>query len=266
MAKGSFGERLKREREMRGVSLEEVSAATRISTRFLAALETEQWDRLPGGIFNRGFVRAVAHYLGLDEEALIAEYAAATNDRPAFAVTAKSLPKSRRPARPWLALLAVVALAAAGWLAYRGYVAALHRRVQGAANGRASAPAGRATTSTLPTFPASTPAGSPASAEAPPAGPASSPAAAPMSLRIEVGRTTHLSVAADGKTVFDGEVKPGEGRTYQAGKQFQVSAGDSSAVLLKLNGYNLPPLGPPDQPGSATFTRDDLKKLEPRPL
>jgi hypothetical protein len=41
---------------------------------------------------------------------------------------------------------------------------------------------------------------------------------------------------------------------------------DSAAALLKLNGYNLPPLGPPDQPGSATFTRAELKKLEPGPL
>ena len=72
MAKSSFGEHLKREREMRGVSLQEISTATRISTRFLDALETEQWDRLPGGVFNRGFVRAVAHFLGLDEESLLA--------------------------------------------------------------------------------------------------------------------------------------------------------------------------------------------------
>jgi len=44
---------------MRGVSLEEIAGTTRISTRFLEALETESWDRLPGGVFNRGFVRAV---------------------------------------------------------------------------------------------------------------------------------------------------------------------------------------------------------------
>ena len=64
MTKGTFGENLKREREMRGVSLDEISAATRIATRFLQAIENEQWDQLPGGVFNRGFVSAVAHYLG----------------------------------------------------------------------------------------------------------------------------------------------------------------------------------------------------------
>ncbi len=83
-----------------------------------------------------------------------------------------------------------------------------------------------------------------------------------MKLIIEVGRNTHLTLTADGKTVFDGEVKPGESRAFEARQQFQVSAGDSSALLLKLNGRNFPPLGPPDEPASATITRNDLKKLD----
>jgi len=65
MTQAGFGEHLRREREMRGVSLEEIAGATRISTRFLDALEKEAWDRLPGGVFNRGFVRTVARFLGL---------------------------------------------------------------------------------------------------------------------------------------------------------------------------------------------------------
>ena len=75
MSSKPFGEHLKREREMRGVSLEEISVATRIAPRFLEALENEQWEQLPGGVFNRGFIRSVARYLGLDEDSLVAEYA-----------------------------------------------------------------------------------------------------------------------------------------------------------------------------------------------
>src|SRR5246127_3990835 len=74
MARGNFGERLKRERELREVTLEEITQATRIGPRFLEALENEEWDKLPGGVFNRGFVRSIAHYLGLAEEAFLAEY------------------------------------------------------------------------------------------------------------------------------------------------------------------------------------------------
>lgn len=110
MTKGTFGEHLRREREMRGVSLEEISTATRISTRFLNALETEDWDRLPGGVFNRGFVRAVAHYLGLDEEAMLAEYAETTDDKPLVAVWATTPVKPRRPVRGALTLLLVAVL------------------------------------------------------------------------------------------------------------------------------------------------------------
>ena len=74
MARGNFGERLKRERELREVTLEEITSATRIGPRFLEALENEEWEKLPGGVFNRGFVRSIARYLGLDEEALLGEY------------------------------------------------------------------------------------------------------------------------------------------------------------------------------------------------
>jgi len=73
---------------MRGVSLEEISAATRIATRFLVALENEQWDLLPGGVFNRGFIRAVARFLGLDEDSLVSEYALETKGRPEPGVVA----------------------------------------------------------------------------------------------------------------------------------------------------------------------------------
>src|SRR3979490_2688837 len=103
VATGTFGDHLRREREMRGVSLDEISAATRIATRFLQAIENEQWNQLPGGVFNRGFVRAVAHYLGLDEEDIVAEYAAAVGDRPTVPVWTGSPPAvtSEQPCAAW---------------------------------------------------------------------------------------------------------------------------------------------------------------------
>jgi cytoskeleton protein RodZ len=76
-----FGEHLRRERELRGVSLEEVSVGTRIPSRYLDAIEAEQWELLPGGVFNRGYVRAIARFLGLGEDELLAEYEMAS--RPA---------------------------------------------------------------------------------------------------------------------------------------------------------------------------------------
>ena len=74
----SFGARLKREREQRKITLDEISISTKIATRFLVALEEERFDQLPGGIFNKSFVKAYAHHLGIDEAQAVADYVAAS--------------------------------------------------------------------------------------------------------------------------------------------------------------------------------------------
>jgi cytoskeleton protein RodZ len=78
----SFGEKLKQEREKRKMSLEQISATTKIGTRMLQALEEDKFNQLPGGIFNKGFVRAYSHCLGLDEDQTVAEYLEASGDAP----------------------------------------------------------------------------------------------------------------------------------------------------------------------------------------
>jgi cytoskeletal protein RodZ len=67
---------------MRGVSLEEISTATKISIRFLQAIENEELSKLPGGIFTRSFVRTYARYLGLDEERVLADCQLAGQPKP----------------------------------------------------------------------------------------------------------------------------------------------------------------------------------------
>src|SRR5215468_451887 len=109
MAKGTFGERLKRERELREISISELTKSTRISERFLQALENEDWEKLPGGVFGRGFVRTIARYLGLDEESLLAEYDAARGDAAPAAASARQ--EDRIPRAPrWIPIAAVVAI------------------------------------------------------------------------------------------------------------------------------------------------------------
>jgi cytoskeletal protein RodZ len=70
----SFGEELKRERELREISLREVSQATKISMRFLEAMERNDFSFLPGGLFNRGFVRAYCQHIGIDSESMVNAY------------------------------------------------------------------------------------------------------------------------------------------------------------------------------------------------
>jgi transcriptional regulator with XRE-family HTH domain len=124
-----FGEHLKREREMRGVSLAEVSAATRINTRFLEAIEKEKWEELPGGAFNRGFIRAIARFLGLDEDGMVAEYALETKG------TLDARPTPERPGeipRNWqpaiVVAIVVVLVVLLGWFVFHHFGARLAPR------------------------------------------------------------------------------------------------------------------------------------------
>src|SRR6185436_19794674 len=70
----SFGEELRREREIRGISLKEISDATKISKRFLDALERNDHRTLPAPVFTRGFVREYARYVGLNAEDMVNRY------------------------------------------------------------------------------------------------------------------------------------------------------------------------------------------------
>jgi hypothetical protein len=65
---------LREARNRRKVGLSDVEAATRIRLRYLRAIEDEEWDVLPGGVYTRGFIRTYASFLGLDGERLVADY------------------------------------------------------------------------------------------------------------------------------------------------------------------------------------------------
>jgi cytoskeleton protein RodZ len=272
MTQGTFGESLKREREMRGVTLDEITAATRIATRFLQAIENEQWDQLPGGVFNRGFVRAVARYLGLNEENTVAEYVLAAGDRPTVPVWTGS-PPAVTPEHPWLAwiLAAVVGvvLVTGGWFAVRR-ISAWRASRHG---GQIAAPSPEIPFARSTDEPVSSSAGPPANSlpqppELPnvadsPAGPAASaPSAAsdaPFELKVEADKPTRVTIDADSFRIFEGTLKAGEDRVFRARDNFEVSAGDAGALLLELNGKTLAPIGPRGHEGKTTLTRESLK-------
>jgi cytoskeletal protein RodZ len=248
MARGIFGERLKRERELREVSLEEVAKSTRIGSRFLEALENEQWERLPGGIFNRGFVRAIAHYLGLSEEDLLSEYDLARAEQK----TETSVPQESGIPRPstWIPIAAVLLILCVmtalvyggryGWRRYTVYRAAKHS---------GSEPA------QLQTLPLSSSSPNPLTAD-----PTSSATMAALDLSVSTSAATHLRVLADGKLQLDADLPAGETRHFSANHQFEVTAGDSSAVLLELNGQAMPPLGAPGASGTMVLSQKDLRQ------
>src|SRR5690348_5268148 len=124
---GSFGDKLKREREMRGVTLDEISESTKIARRHLEALETEDFASLPGGVFNKGFVRAYAHFIGIDEDEAVADYAAvsheATPPEDQFPLEVHEKPNRelnpRKSQTPVIAAAAVLVIVMAGAFVWR---------------------------------------------------------------------------------------------------------------------------------------------------
>src|SRR5512139_1823064 len=107
---GSFGDNLRREREVRGVSLREIAEGTKIAVRFLQALEDDRVDVLPGGLFPRAFVKQYATFLGLDADKLVADFTLAHGEPPVER-RAPAPVETRRPlVTPSQALLAVAAL------------------------------------------------------------------------------------------------------------------------------------------------------------
>ncbi|MGC2420731.1 MAG: RodZ domain-containing protein [Candidatus Acidiferrales bacterium] len=243
MSSTPFGDHLKREREMRGVTLEEISAATRIGTRFLVALENEDWDRLPGGVFNRGFIRSVARFLGLDEDSLIAEYELETKEKAQAGAAGHPPSRGTRNWRPAAVAVAILAVAvAAGWFAYHHYRLQIWQYLHKTRHDSA------AIVTPAPSSPA------PSTRQSP----ASSDAADALMLEIDAGKSADLKVVADGATVFDGHVNPDDVKFFDAQDGFEITSSDASAVALKLDGQPVASMGAPGQPGSVTLARKDL--------
>jgi hypothetical protein len=95
-----IGATLREARNRRKVGLSDVETATRIRIRYLQALESEEWDVLPGDVYVRSFIRTYASYLGLDGERLADEYrrsTAAGGERPVAGPEPKPVARSRAP-------------------------------------------------------------------------------------------------------------------------------------------------------------------------
>jgi cytoskeleton protein RodZ len=272
MSSTPFGEHLKREREMRGVSLAEVSAATRISTRFLEAIESDRWESLPGGVFNRGFIRSVARYLGLDEDSMVAEYALETRGRVEVGVVPDppmEMPRNWKPAIV-AAIVLLVILAGVGfaYARYGGKIAErLHLKssaaapVASATSGDAARGANDAATGAAGVGAAAAGNGAPQNSK-PSDGAAASAGAAgadPLELTLQTSKLVDVTIVADGATIFSGSIDAGDKRLFEARDAFDVSSSDSSAIVLELNGRRVGAFGQLGLPGSVKLTRNDLK-------
>ena len=217
----SFGENLKRERELRGIDLREIANATNISIRFLQALEQDRLDVLPGGLFRRAFVRQYARYVGLDAERLVSEFVYAHPEDPVA---------ERRPAPSPQALggaprgaVIVAFLLAAGVLALLK------------APGRS-----REATSPAPS-PASRP--TERTESAPRVEPAQEATTDGLVLTLSAHQSCWVAAEVDGQTVLNKVMSEGETETIQATGEIILSVGNAGGVTFRVNDRQGVPLG-----------------------
>ncbi len=256
---GSFGENLRREREMRGVTLQEISAATKISIRFLKSIESEEFSKLPGGIFSRSFVRAYARYLGLDEDPLLEEFQQAAKAKAGIDLTQLSPPRTfsspeRRSRHALWAVVIAAGLLTLGFTLWRHS----HRPLQVPAATNNST-GGRVAPAASSSPAAGPPSGSTQSAAAKPAGggvlaatstmgtapklPPVTDANGKLVLQIAATEPSWVAIDSDGNSVMQGVMDPNTVKTFKAAASFDVLTGNAQGVILTLNGQTMKPLG-----------------------
>lgn len=294
---GAFGDKLRREREMRGVTIAEMSESTKISKRWLQALEDEEFDILPGGIFNRGFVRSYARFLGINEDQAVADYLAASNEQPPpedkfpLEIHEKEGTPPLNPKRSFLPVaLAIVALVLVGggwtwWVKHKPQTAAHAIRTPEPAIASQSAPPAQAQpvpeAASTPTSEKSVsssadgvssstnqdssakPEKDAAEADTDATQASAEPKKNPnksFTVSIKAKESSWVSIVADGKTRWEGMLDPNMERSIKAGKELVLKTGNAAGLDISYNGKPLGALGKANQVRTLTFNTAGLQQ------
>ena len=227
----SLGEKLRQAREERGISIGEVAEQTRISSLYLKSIEDDNYKPLPGGIFNKGFVKAYAKYVGLDEQEALQDYArlVSQNDERLDDDPPKYRPEVLTDDRSVSSLVPTIVFAGIILALMTGGILFVVNYIQNqpdtppVANNAANSSANPAT-STEATTPAE-------------------PAPVGDEIRVEftaLSDKVSVTSTVDGTLAYD-EVVPGNPKTYVAreGVKLRYYRGFADKVQISVNGKQL---------------------------
>jgi cytoskeleton protein RodZ len=257
----TLGAILRRAREARGLSLREVSDQTRITRRHLEAIEADDYKQLPGGIFNRSFIKAFARAVGYDEDEAVRAYqqvarvgGEAFDDSPPTRQASRIYTDDAPSRSPLLtALLSLVILAVISLAAYAG----LHyyrRTAEAPAPRQAGAPPAHAN-------PAASPAGEAATASA--------AAGLKVSVRAK-GEDVWMRTSADAAPSSDGILKAEQAKEIDADRSLKLEFARVKAAALEVTINGRPAVVPSEtKPGKSLvemlITKDDYERLLRQP-
>jgi len=218
----AFGEKLKRERELRGISLREIADGTKISVRFLQALEEDRVEALPGGLFPRAFARQYALFLGLDAERIVADFVSAHGDTT----------PERKPIAPPLERRSPLSLGHVflGMIALLAVALTLRNRSPEAQPSPSPTP--QASPVVLPTdrvYPSPTR--------------VSQGSSDSLVLTVTAQADCWVEVRADGALVVNRVLAQGESQTFEANGELVLSVGNAGGLSIRVNDRPALPLG-----------------------
>ncbi|RMH15145.1 MAG: helix-turn-helix domain-containing protein [Acidobacteria bacterium] len=221
----SFGTWLRRQREGRQIALREIADQSKISLRYLQALEADRFDVLPAPVFAKGFLRQYARYVGLDPEEVVNFYLSARS-----AQEGEEEDEPPEPVRPagsattgrailWAAVALAAVLALILYLANRRSPAADE---PDAAMMPPPPPAAVAPPEAAPPEIAPPP---------PPAG-----AQAPLVVVLDFSGECWVQARVDGSSTISRTYVEGESVQLDAQRSVELTLGDGSAVRIEVNG------------------------------
>jgi cytoskeleton protein RodZ len=294
----SIGETLRRARQKRNLDLARIAGELKIPKRFLDAMERDDFDKLPGGVFTKSFLRQYASFLGLDPDELVAEVPGAASpeaDTTQLSNTSKpDVPgiqvrlgdggwhsvRERRVSLPsWVragVLLVVLTVICSGvyywwWQRPRHQVLAHETQPPVKTMPLAqSTPLRRpvANPSPPPMQPLDPPSGQePASTPVPAAATTAAPPNPNASVRIGITAEDVVWVQAEvnGKTEFAVTLQPHEVRNIDADGEVILRLGNAGGASITFNGQPIPAVGPKGQIRTIQFTSGGFQIVSPPP-
>lgn len=214
---GSFGAWLRRQREVREISLNEISNESKISYRYLEAFEKDQFDILPAPIFARGFLREYARFVGLDPDEVVNYYLSAIPTKDVVEEPVKMTPISSADRSSWGLLMAVLIMLSAALAAF--YWFSLRPTDDGA----------------LPDLVA--PTSEPAVGVVETVEPEEQD---PIQMTMDFRQNSWVKVVVDGERKVSELRVQGESLRISAENEIRVSLGNVSGVTLEVNGQLVP--------------------------
>jgi cytoskeletal protein RodZ len=237
------GERLRAAREKAKISLEDVAAQTRIPQRHLASIEAAEWDNLPAPTYTIGFAKSYAAVVGLDR-AEIGDQLREEMGGQRFAATSADVFEPADPRRTMPRSLVIGAVIAAVLLI--ALMSFLNRRSLDEPDQNATINA--AATSA----PATPPAAQPAPA---------TPTTAAGQVVLAASAPAWVQVTDQGKTLFQGELQPGQAYTVPSTATSPVlKAGKPEALRVTVGTTAIPQVGPPGKVTTVSLLPSDLLK------